>query len=979
MRTHNRFIAALLALTMLCTVCIAYVRADTVWAPSGLEESYDIGTALVIPSRDVTVDGSKVTASIAVRLPDGTVTTNNSILLQQVGKYTVTYTASANGKICLEEESFYVLQDLFTLTSAASTAQYERYANLSGVTGLNVKLAYGDKLTINQPIDMSNLEDGLLIQAFAVPSTAGNFDYEKLCFQLTDAENPNITLYMSARQYTNRPDIKVSYITAGANGQEVIGYDDFADKFWTEGLFGRSIDHGFAFDVVKIDLNAINLKLDSETMQIFANDKFVVDLDSVEYQTSPWSGFPSGKAYLTVWAENYRGTTAGFFLSVAGDVNLSKDKVRDTEAPVITVGTSYETMPSAVVGGTYGVPEATAMDGISGNCDVSVSAWYNYSSADASVLNIVDGRFETKYWGDYAIVYEATDASGNLARQILWVKAENEITKPFVTLTEDPKTEYVLGEFFQSTPYTAECYSGEPTVRIYTEMEGYQIELDAKHCFEETGTYTVVYEITDCAGQTGTYEHTIEVTVGDRPIMVDGVDLPQYLFEETEYTFPQVYFNDYRGGQMEKKLATGKIVDAAGTTEVKAGDTYQLLVDNNMDTVTVIFECDGATYEVERPVVKPYDKEDGKTRLFLENYFVGEGFSVLREENGVTFTAETADAGWTFANALLATDFSMVLGGVAGQSDFGGLKLVLADSADSAQSLEVELLNIDGVLCVKTGDTQVNMGEVSLDAGHEISITYQNDILHIAGFEIDTGDFAGFASNFLMLSLSFQEAESGAAVRLLSVNNHAMNNSSRDRVEVWMDIAGTYGGRFEMGTEITLPAAFAGDVLNPNIQFTVTVKQGSEVLTALDGTVLENADPTKEYTILANVEGRYTVQYTTEESFSEKTDGLTYVLHIVDATAPELQFKQAVPTQAKVGDTVCIPEYTLSDNKTAAEDLIVMQTVVCPSGVIVTIPANSNAITVSQEGVYKFTVMVIDADGYVCNETWSVTVTANQK
>lgn len=979
MRTHKKFIAALLALTVLCTVCIASVRADTVWTPSELEETYDIGTTLVIEPRDVTVDGTKVTASVTVRLPDGTVTTSNSLLLQQVGQYTVTYTASANGKICLEEESFYVLQDLVTLSSASSTAQYERYPHLNGITGLNVRLAYGDKLTINEPIDMSKLEDGLLIQAFAVPSYEGSFDYEKLCFQLTDAEDPSVTLYFSARQYTNRPDIKVSYITAGGNGQEIIGYDDFADKFWTEGLFGRSIDHGFAFHLTNADVNGINIRLDSETMQILANDKFVVDLDSVEYQTSPWSGFPSGKAYLTVWAENYRETSAGFFLRTVGNVNLSKTKIRDTDGPQIVVDTPYETMPSAVVGGSYGVPEARATDSVSGSCDVTVSAWYNYSSADASVLNIIDGRFETKYWGDYAIVYEATDASGNLGRKILWIKAENQITEPSIALAEDPKTDYVLGEFFQSTPYDAQCYSGEPELRIYTEIDGYQVELDDQYLFEETGTYTVVYEITDCAGQIGTYEHTIEVTAGDKPIMVDGVNLPQFLIEETEYTFPQVYFNDYTSGQMEKKLAIGKIVDASGTTAVEAGDTYQILVDNNMDTVTVIFECDGATYEVERPVVKPYDKDEGKTRLFLENYFVGEGFDVLREENSVTFTATAADAGWTFANSLLATDFSMVLKGVTGKSDFAGLKLTLSDPANSAQSLEVELLNINGVLSVKSGNTQIHMREVSFDAGHQISITYKDNTLHIAGFEIDTGAFEGFASNFLMLSLSFQEAADGAAISLLSMNNHAMNNSNRDRAEVWMDIVGAYGGRYEQGTEIVLPAAFAGDVLNPNVQFTMTVKQDGQPVTALDGTVLENADPTKEYTILAEVADRYTVQYTTVESFSEKEGGITYILHVVDVSAPELQFQQALPTQAKVGDTVCIPEFTLSDNKTAEEDLIVMKNVVCPNGVIVTVPENSNAIVVTQEGVYKFTVMVVDGDGYMHNETWSVTVTNGQQ
>lgn len=979
MRIHRKFIAVLLVLTMIGTVCIADVRAERSWTPSQLEESYDIGTSLVIPTRDITVGGTKVTANVAVQLPDGTVTTNTSLRLEQVGKYTVTYTASANDKIYIEEETFFVLQDLVTLTSDASTAQYERYPHVNGVTGLNVQLAYGDKLTVNQPIDMSKLEDGLLIQAFAVPSEEGSFDYEKLCFQLTDAENPDITLYMSARQYTGRPDIKVSYITAGGNGQEIIGYDDFADKFWNEGLFGRSIDHGFAYHLVNADINAINLKLDSETMQILANDKFVVDLDSVEYQKAPWSGFPSGKAYLTVWAENYRGTTAGFFLSVAGDVNLSKEKIRDTEAPEITIDTPYETMPPAVVGGSYGVPDAQAKDSVNGVCQVSVSAWYNYSSADASILNIVDGRFETKYWGNYAIVYEATDFSGNLGRQILWIKAENQLTKPSVTLAETPKTDYVLGEFFQSTPYDAQCYSGNPSVRIYTEMEGVQVELNEKYCFEETGTYTVVYEITDCAGQIGTYEHTIEVKVGDKPIMVDGVNLPQFLIEETEYTFPQVYFNDYRSGQMEKKLATGKIVDAAGTTEVKAGDTYRITVDNHMDTVKLIFECDGAAYEVERPVVKPYDRDEGKTRLFLENYFVGEGFTTQRQENGVTFTATAADAGWTFANGLLATDFSMVLKGEPGKSDFAGLKLAFADCAGSDKKLEVELLNIGGVLSVKAGDQQIHMGEVSFDAGHEIPITYQNGTLHIAGFEIDTGDFEGFASNYLMLSLSFLEAKNGAAISLLSLNNHAMNNSNRDRVEAWIDIAGTYGGRHEQGTEIVLPAAFAGDVLNPNVRFTVTVKQGNQVVTALDGTVLENADPTKEYTIRADVADRYTVQYTTQESFSEKEGGITYILHIVDASAPEIAFKQAFPTQAKVGDTVCIPDFTLSDNKTALEELIVMKNVICPSGMIVSIPENSNAIVVNQEGVYKFTVMVVDADGYMHNETWSVTVTGNQQ
>jgi len=39
----------------------------------------------------------------------------------------------------------------------------------------------------------------------------------------------------------------------------------------------------------------------------------------------------------------------------------------------------------------------------------------------------------------------------------------------------------VLGEFFAPAPYTVQCHSGEPALRIYTEIEGKQVELDDKY------------------------------------------------------------------------------------------------------------------------------------------------------------------------------------------------------------------------------------------------------------------------------------------------------------------------------------------------------------------------------------------------------------------------------------------------------------------------------------------------------------------
>ncbi len=980
MKKHLRLISAILCFAVVAGVLfVGEIEAKATWLPAKIEQQYDLGTIFTVPQREMNVDGQQAEVTAVVRLPDGTVTSRQEFALNDAGKYTVVYTAVANGKVYVDEVSFLVMQEFCVLTSEDSTAVYGKAPSVQGVSGLHVSLKYGDKLKLNAPISIDALEDGMLIQGFVIPEKVGTLDYEKLCFQFTDAENPEITLYMSVRQYSNSPEIRASYVTAGGNGQEIIGFDDYADKFWTEGLWGRNIYHGFAYECTDVLNTGINLSLDTATMQILANGNMVVDLDSVEYQKSPWGGFPSGKAYLTVWAENYKGLTANFFLSTVGDLDLSQRIIKDTEPPEFQIQTPYETPPAAVKGGIYSVPAATAKDNTGTVSDVRVSAWYNYSSPDASILNIEDGCFETNYVGDYAIVYEATDAYGNLGREILWIKSLEQVEKPTIAFVGEAKTQYVLGEYFVPAEYTTTCHSGQPTVQIFTTVNGEQTVLTENYCFETAGQYQLTYQITDCAGQSQTLEQTIQVDIGDKPIMVDRIELPEYLIEDSQYAFPSVYFHDYRSGTVEKKLATGKIQDAAGTAAIEAGKPFAVRVENNMDLVTIVFECEGAVYQVERPVIKAFDSDEGKTRLFLENYFVGQGFTCTREEKGMLFTVDAPDAHWTFANPLLATDFSMVLEGVAGKADFDGMVLTFRDSADTSKCLAVELLQKNGVLGVQVGNTVLYMGEVSLNAGHQVRITYAEGKLQIAGFDIDIGEFTDFDSHYLTLSMAFREADAGAQLRLVSLNNHTLNNSNRDRVEAWIDVTGSYGGRFEAGTQIVLPAAYAADVLNPNITFHLTVKQGDTVVTADDGTVLENVDPNREYTITATAEGRYDVIYTTEESFSEKEGGLSYVLHIVDGSAPVIQFKGDLPTKAKTGDALCIPEFTVSDSKTPAEELIVLKTVTGPSGVIVTIPADSNSVWATQAGTYKFTVMVVDSDGYICNKTWSVTVTDDGK
>ena len=83
---------------------------------------------------------------------------------------------------------------------------------------------------------------------------------------------------------------------------------------------------------------------------------------------------------------------AGFF----GLLNFEKEGPGiDKNAPKITVDTEYEQMPTAVVGGKYPIPTASAIDEICGVTPVKVSVWYDYGGKNQKM---VDCCYATLDW-----------------------------------------------------------------------------------------------------------------------------------------------------------------------------------------------------------------------------------------------------------------------------------------------------------------------------------------------------------------------------------------------------------------------------------------------------------------------------------------------------------------------------------------------------------------------------------------------------
>lgn len=962
--------------------CMMYnVYAKTTWTESTIKEEYELLAEFTVPERNVIVNGEQVKADAIVQMPDGTATKMQTVKLKTAGKYTVIYTAEVDGKRYAEEESFIVHRNLYSLTSEDSSATWGKYDKAKDAKGLMIRLAEGDKFTLNQPIDMTALREGeWLLQTFATPDSPGRADFKKLCFEFTDVNDPSVKLYFSAKQTGQDETLPFTYCVAGGDGQTPKGFEQGAGKVHEEGNWGAVSWHSFGLGnelcSKYCDEQSLNFRIDFSTMVVYSKEGMIIDLDSAEHFDTVWEGFPSGQAYLTIWADMYVGKSANFCLYKAGDVDLKQEKLVDAEPPVITIDTEYEEMPPAVKGGCYQyIPKATAKDFTSGECEVTTKVFYNYQSPDATVLDASDGSFETERIGYYAIVYEATDIFGNLGREIIWIKAGKSLQKPTIALKEQPVSKWIIGEKFMPAEYTYKCYSGKPSLIVYATKGEETYDLSKGFRFEEEGTYTVVYELKDCAGQIATYEYELKAEIGDRPVLGQDIRMPRYMITGTEYEFPYVYFNDYRGGKKEQKIATGKIIDAKGERQVKAGDTYELSVENNLDMVSIIFECENASYEVKVPTVKAWGQENGRSMIVLENYFIGSGYKSTRGE-GITFKATAPDGEWCFANQLLTERFTTVIQGVAGCMEYESIVLTMTDSQNPNEVLNIELPYTPEIFSVKVGEkTQILKKGVDLETAGPISIEYVEGVLYVAGAKIKNIDFSGFSTDKMYVSMHFKGAGGKAAYSLLNLNGHAISSSKTDKFAPKIMIGGDYGGSYKYGDEIVLPSALAGDVLNPNITFTMTVLNNKEVVKDIDGKELKDVDPTKEYKVKADIFGKYNVIYTAYESFSEKDETMSYVIHVTDDVDPTLKFKVTPVTEAKVGDTICIPNYEVSDNVTNSDEIIVMKYVQDPNGVLISLLGESNAVVASKTGTYKFVVLVSDEANNVRNESWIVTVT----
>lgn len=1027
---------AISACALMLSACVAPLvhyekgaAADqAVWNGIVGEGQYVLDDVLEIPASSVTFGGNTYNATLKVQYPDGSVqSVGDSLTFSRAGKYTLIYEAAG----IVNKVPVTVADKLWRVSNPKSTITYGKVGKTSG---LKVGLSRGDVLTFNKVIDVSTLaSDQSIIEGFINPSIVGVYEFERLSFTFTDVQDPTQTLTIVGTRSHSSDDgrFAMSYWTAAGKDQTQGGFNgaNFSSSESEMGLRGTAIQSSFFSKggvwklkdpndsskgayIELIDITAdeapFKIYFNSENKEVSVNAKRVADLDEPScYEKEPlWSGFPSGKVTLKVEAQELVGETANFCISKLATYDFTgENQFIETEKPEITVDVeqkyiqvsqdSYSFIPQAVVGGSFGVPDAMAFDNYSGVLPVDVKVYRNYSNPSARIeMPIQDGRFPVNYSGKYAIVYTAMDAMGNSEEKVYWITAVSSLANPLSISLPSLSGEGVCGQTLQLPVPEVEGGSGDSAIKVQAICGNTVIDLtDYSFMPEQAGEWTIRYTATDYAGITKQADYALVVDKGTVPIFAKDPILPKYLVSGLEYTVPNVYAYDYTSGQKQERLASLKLIDSTGTHVYAAGSTYKPVATEANPFITLEFSVGGATLTKVLPAVFPFEERssDRPPYVHIDKLFVLEGATAVRSSSGLTLTASgNRNSSWEFANPLVANGASVTVKGVKGKSNFDGLKMTFTDSADSNVSVTMYLENGEnGYAKIRFGDTEremtkgFNLGtDKNGNALDNFTFTYKLGKFYVDSVGVnvavdDNGNaFNGFPSNRIYVSAETVNATNGAQYIVKEMDNHTINSTKVDSTKPRIAINGVYGGMYNANDMYVITSADVSDTIDADIQCFLTVKDPKgNVVCDLKGNYLENISAEYEYEIQLTTYGQYIVEYTATDYFGNVSPETSYSINVFDRVAPQASIEDTWSATAKVGEQVVLPVVNVLDNESSLNEMTIYRFVRNPNGVVTALgydfKVNKDGslnytqykYTFQYAGDYRFVIVVCDEIG----------------
>lgn len=978
----KKIIAWLLLVCICITFTVGYADFRVSAAAAELIDceiaaEYELGDSFVMPEGKVSYKGQEKTPdSKYVVFPSGKAIASETVVLSETGKYEVVFQANFDGVAVTAEKSFVVKKALLQVNSDNSSAEL--------VDGkIQVSLAPDDVFTYNAVLDLSAATKEVpLLEMEMNPSTIGTADATRVKIRLTDLYNEENYVTISLNHFIDTWASGHIYMTAGGADQPQAGIENAGNPDGAKLYINDSFGYGAAVNFPMSGLpkspadTVLSLYMDYAEKTLYADREAysglkqkIVDLDDpLVFGDSLWAGFTTGEVRMTIYATNYQSATCNFTISTINGNSEFVDS-GDVDAPILSVNTGYEpdNLPTALVGKPYPIFEAVAIDGYDGKLPATLSVFYKYYSEKPVEVAVNDGCFIPTKEGVYVIEYMAEDLSGNVGTKCVSVNA-------------------LQGEGLQVTlqDMAAGTYTGT-AVNVfsaidYTDASGnVNYSVKAKHLATSEEVEIAPETLSFIPMIEGDWE--ISVTVKDyistvvktftlkaehtaQPQVYDSVGVPEYFVQGAAYQLPVLSGYDFSSGK-GVLTAMDVFITESGSQEKKVENGAYIPENPGSVTVTYRLTVDGNICE------KSYDAtvvDVGYTgNLDLSKYFVASTQEAVAQADNASITYEIdKDTKFDFVNFVQVKNFTFSFQ-VGEKNAYNKVNVYLTDIVSGKQVKVSYNRTADGAAVSVNDGVETKLSSSFDGINKNFSLEFLGDTHMVSpetGIEIevkkflDGSAFTGFSDSVARFTVEVEQVSGASQLIMKNLNAQTLNNATVDRFAPQLMVETMSGDRGQ-ADKVTLPGAFAYDVLNPVTVLTleVTAPNGAFV-TDDNGVVLDGTqDVTKDYTFTTAELGDYVIRYVIKDG-KGKTDNYVYAITAKDVTSPTITLRDQ-KTSAEKGETVSIAGTQVTDNLT--KNCTVVAYVFNPEGA--NIKVTGGTFVASMSGVYTVRYMAFDEDG----------------
>lgn len=940
-----------------------------------------LNSTVKIPSA-ISSNGNAV--SLAVYYPDGRSVSSPCIKADVYGTYTVKYTVqtadgyySYNRYFNVERttESLWVNVKGTEIAGNVASPEYSA-AELNGV----MITASRENATVNfaNPIDLSdNNKTDTLIEFFISPEINTIAEFTGLKITLTDIYDENNYFSVTFEKdnygdlYVIRPSVQTNKTKNSFNygllGQQQSIRGSYSGMFTRLGTVYPANTVSLYFDYQTLTLYA---SLENSSSNIYRK---IAKLDDIELvgKGNEWSGFASGKAYLSITFTKVSSAKAHLMVLDVDGQSMSGAKVKDITPPYIDVdfkGNEENALPKGVVGKDYPIFKASATDLVEGACnEPQVKIYYLAEDGKNRVYEHDYVAFTPEKTGKYLIEYSAGDGNGNVAVKCVTVEVVSELEElsfDFGGIAE----EVYIGSYVTVPEGKASGGSGAISVTktVYCGQDEVEI-IDGEIFVEKIGEYIVKVNLEDYLGNKKSFEEKITVIDNDKPVFVKTT-VPKAVMTGREIFLNGFTAYEYNNNTREDVPVTvtvnGKAISESGYYVFETAGEY---------TVEYRAESDKGT-NVDTYTVYALTAEEDKA-MYLSNYFLAQNLAVSGGDTNLVFTATADEAKINFARSVSAVEFLLSFNVPKDKNGLGGVRVTLTDSVKPDEVLVIEVLKGEenattSTVNINDGTSKEIVGSFFGTTVNPFTIKYDNESFEICDYQdnvltvldkVNGKTWKGFSSEKVFVEIEFIDGVVGSAISISDINNQTFNkNTKKDRIapQIFYQAIDKV---MNFGETLNVNAAKAFDVLGEVVSFTLTVTSPS------GDVILDAVDARKTYTLTFNEYGEYYLKYKAEDD-SGRNVTRSVPINIKNKQLPTITLNGSVQESANVKKAFKLPGATLE----GADSVKLYVTVIAPNGYMTVL--DGLEYTANAVGKYKVVYYAVDAYGNSAQKTFYINI-----